>query len=263
MKVYVGCSGFFYRDWVGVFYPPFLKREDYIRFYARYFEVVEINSSFYAFPNRGAIKSMLSRTSSLRLSFKAHRSFTHARRYTSEEVKKFLHALEPALEEERFIALLFQFPESFGYGEESIGYLKKLSEDFRGLRKVVEVRNRSFKKQDFYQTLEELGFSLVNTDAPKGGGFLVGPWVSVGAINYIRLHGKEPDKPYDYLYSLEELKRLKDKLKKLGKAETYLFFNNTTKGQAILNALQFKLLLGIKTEIPQSLQKSFKEREWE
>ncbi|MCS7171222.1 MAG: DUF72 domain-containing protein, partial [Aquificaceae bacterium] len=189
MRVYVGCSGFFYRDWVGTFYPPLLKREDYIRFYAQYFEVVEINSSFYTFPSRSTVKSMLSRTSTLRFAFKAHRIFTHFRKYTDQDVAKFLHALEPIFEEDRFIALLFQFPESFGYGDEHLDYLERLSKDFRGIQKVLEVRNKSFRKVDFYQRLEELGFSLVNTDAPKGGRFLVGPWVGFGAINYIRLHG--------------------------------------------------------------------------
>ncbi len=263
MRVYVGCSGFFYRDWVGGFYPPNIKREDFIRFYAQHFEVVEINSSFYNFPSRGTIKSMLSRTSSLKFAFKAHRVFTHFRKYSQEEIKKFLHALEPVFEEDRFIALLFQFPESFGYSEEHLEYLKGLARDFRGYTKVVEVRNRSFKKVDFYTFLEEEGFSLVNTDAPKGGRFLVGPWVGVGAINYVRLHGRNAERLYDYLYSLEELKKIRDRIKRLGNRDTYIFFNNTVKAQAVLNALQLKLLFGIRVDIPQSLERSLKEREWE
>ncbi len=263
MRVYIGCSGFFYKDWVGGFYPPLLKREDYIRFYSKYFEVVEINSSFYNFPNRGAVKSMLSRTSSLKFAFKAHRVFTHDRNYLQEDVKKFLHAIEPVIEEDRFIAILFQFPESFGYREENLQHIKRLSEDFRGLQKVVEIRNKSFKKSDFYSFLEELGFSLVNTDAPKGGGFLVGPWVGVGGINYVRIHGRDHEKPYDYLYSLEELKKIKEKIKKLGNKDTYVFFNNTVKAQAVLNALQLKLLFGIRVDIPKSLQSSLREKEWE
>ncbi|MEM3153408.1 MAG: DUF72 domain-containing protein [Candidatus Bathyarchaeia archaeon] len=248
---------------MGGFYPPLLKREDYIRFYSKYFEVVEINSSFYNLPNRGAVKSMLSRTSNLSFSFKAHRVFTHHRNYLKEDVKKFLHAIEPVIEEDRFIAILFQFPESFGYREENLQHIKRLSEDFRGLQKVVEIRNKSFKKSDFYSFLEELGFSLVNTDAPKGGGFLVGPWVGVGGINYVRIHGRDPKKPYDYIYSLEELKKLKEKIKKLGSKDTYVFFNNTVKAQAVLNALQLKLLFGIRVDIPKSLQSSLREKEWE
>lgn len=248
---------------MGPFYPPNLRREDFIRFYSKFFEVVEINSSFYSFPNRGNIKSMLQRSGTLKFSFKAHRVFTHQRTYTQDDVKKFLYSIEPVLQEERFIALLFQFPKSFGYGEDSLNHIRRLSEDFAGYEKVIEVRNRSFKKGDFYSMLEELGFSLVNVDAPKGGKFLVGPWVGAGSIAYVRLHGRDPERLYDYLYSLEELKKLRDRIKKIMKGYTYIFFNNTVKAQAILNALQMKLLFGIKTEIPTSLESTFKESVWE
>lgn len=263
MKVYVGCSGFFYRDWVGPFYPPNLRREDFIRFYSKFFEVVEINSSFYSFPNRGNIKSMLQRSGTLKFSFKAHRVFTHYRTYTQDDVKKFLHSIEPVIQDERFIAILFQFPDSFGYGEESLKHIRRLSEDFAGHEKVIEVRNRSFKKSDFYPVVEELGFSLVNVDAPKGSRFLVGPWVGAGTIGYVRLHGRNLDRLYDYLYSLEELKKLRDRIKKIGKGYTYIFFNNTVRAQAILNALQMKLLFGIRAEIPPSLESMFREKVWE
>ncbi|MFN7065196.1 MAG: DUF72 domain-containing protein [Aquificaceae bacterium] len=248
---------------MGGFYPSFLKREDYIKFYSQYFEVVEINSSFYRMPNRGSVKSMLSRTSTLRFAFKVHRIFTHNRNYTKENVKKFLYALEPVFEEDRFIALLFQFPESFGYGEENLEYISKLSKDFMEISKVLEVRNRSFKKSDFYSFLEEKGFSLVNTDAPKGGRFLVGPWVGVGSISYVRLHGRDPENLYNYLYSIEELKKLRKKIRKLGNRDTYIFFNNTVRAKAVLNALQFKIFFGIPTEIPKGLEDSLREREWE
>ncbi len=91
----------------------------------------------------------------------------------------------------------------------------------------------------------------------------MGPWVSIGNINYVRLHGRDPQKPYDYLYSLEELKKLKDRIRKLGYKDTYIFFNNTAKAQAVYNALQMKMLFGIKVEIPKSLQGSLRDKEWE
>lgn len=263
MRVYVGCSGFYYKDWVGVFYPPSIKREDFIKYYAQFFEVLEINSSFYHFPDRSNIKRFLEKTKTLRFAFKAHRIFTHTRSYTKEDVKKFLYSIEPVVKEERFIALLFQFPASFGYSVENLEYIKRLSEDFSGYDRVIEVRNKSFRKKDFFSFLEGVGFSVVNADAPKGDEFLSGPWVAVGSINYIRLHGKDPQKPYDYLYSLEELKNLKRKILKLGDRDTYVFFNNTVGAKAVLNALQLKLLFGIKAEVPKSLQKAFREREWE
>lgn len=263
MKVYVGCSGFSYEDWRGVFYPHNLKREEFIVYYSKFFNVLELNFSFYSFPSRGTIKSFLSRSKDLRFSVKAHRSFTHTRHYRSEDVKRFLYSIEPMLEEDRFIAILFQFPESFHLSQENLEYLKKLSQDFADMEKAVEVRSKSFKSWDFYRMLEEYGFSLVNSDAPKNSKFLVGPWVSVGSINYVRLHGRDAQRLYDYLYSTEELKKLRDKIKKLGDKDTYVFFNNTAKAQAVYNALQMKMLFGLKVQIPKSMENAYREREWE
>ncbi len=263
MKVYIGCSGFYYKDWVGFFYPPSLKRQEWLSYYQRFFSVLELNASFYRFPDRKTVKSLLERTSNLRFALKAHRVFTQKRNYSQEDLKRFLYLVEPIAKENRLIAILFQFPNNFGYSVESLNYIEKLSEDFRGFDRVLEVRNKSFRRAEFYQFLEGVGFSLANCDASKEDKFLVGPWVGVGSINYVRLHGRDPEHPYDYLYSLEELRNLRKKIRTLGDRETYIFFNNTVKAKAVLNALQMKLLFGIDVEIPQSLQRIHTEREWE
>jgi len=248
---------------VGTFYPSRLKREEWLSYYGKFFNVLELNAPFYRFPDRATVKSLLERTSKLRFALKAHRVFTHKRNYSQEDVRRFLYSIEPIANEERLIAILFQFPNNFGYSVEALSYIEKLSKDFRGFDHALEVRNKSFRRADFYQFLEDVGFSIVNCDAPKGDKFLVGPWVGVGSINYVRLHGRDPENLYNYLYSLEELKKLKEKIQALGDRETYIFFNNTAKAKAVLNALQMKLLFGIEVEIPQSLQKAYAEREWE
>jgi uncharacterized protein YecE (DUF72 family) len=224
---------------------------------------LNLTPPFTDFPDRRTVRSLLERTSKLRFALKANRVFTHRRNYSQEDLRRFLYSIEPIAKEERLIAILFQFPNSFGYSVESLNYIERLSEDFRGFDRVLEVRNKSFRRADFYQFLENMGFSLANCDAPENGKFLVGPWVGVGSVNYLRLHGRDPEHPYDYLYSLEELKKLKEKVKTLGDRETYIFFNNTAKAKAVLNALQMKLLFGIEVEIPQSLQRAHAKREWE
>lgn len=263
MKVYIGCSGYYYKDWVGVFYPPRLRREEWIKYYAKHFVVLELNATFYGFPDRGSIKSMLSRVKDLRFSVKVNRLFTHTRNYTQEDVKKFLYGIEPILEEDRLIALLFQFPHTFGYSQENLEYIRRLGRYFSEMEKVVEVRSRSFDRKDFFNFLEEEGFSIVNADAPMSDRYLVGPWVGVGAINYVRLHGRDPQHPYQYLYTLEELKKIKNKIKKLGDRETYIFFNNTDRAKAVFNAFQMKMLWGMEVNIPQHMERFYREKEWE
>src|SRR5438132_9246150 len=62
MKFFVGVSGFSYASWKGNFYPKDLKSEDFLSFYSRKLNSVEINSSFYAPPSAAMVKSWASRT---------------------------------------------------------------------------------------------------------------------------------------------------------------------------------------------------------
>ena len=274
MSVRIGCSGFYYKDWVGVFYPSGMDRGDYISYYERFFDVLEINYTFYKLPHQYTLKSFLEKTKRLKFSIKAFKGFTHAREYDKDTLRKFLSAMEPLLEEEsRFIALLFQFPQSFRYSLESMEYLKKISKDFAGIERVVEFRHRSFQRNDVYEELEELGFSLVNVDAPKIRGLFVGPWVSVGNVNYVRIHGRNSEKwhhheqayeRYDYLYSMEELKELKEKIGRMQEGkDTYVFFNNHYRGKGALNALQLKELFGYNVDIPRGLFRTHQVKLWE
>ena len=274
-NVYIGCSGFSYKDWKGTFYPSHIPEGEMIRYYEQYFEVVEINYTYYSMPHPYTFQSFLEKTKKLKFSVKANQVFTHDRNYTKEDVKKFLEGIKPLLDEEkRFIAILFQFPESFRYTPENLEYIKKLSYDFAGIDRVIEVRHRSFANHEFYEFVEEVGFSaLVNIDAPKVKGLLIGPWESVGVINYVRLHGRNKEKwhnhkeayeRYDYLYSIEELEKIKEKILKIyeGK-DTYVFFNNHYRGKGALNALQLKELFGEEVKIPKGLLSTFAPKLWE
>jgi|GEM_PF-6620789 len=50
MKYYIGCSGFHYKEWVGIFYPEKLSKNKWLGFYAERFNTEEINASFYRNP---------------------------------------------------------------------------------------------------------------------------------------------------------------------------------------------------------------------
>ncbi|RLJ70227.1 uncharacterized protein YecE (DUF72 family) [Hydrogenivirga caldilitoris] len=271
--VYIGCSGFSYKDWRGTFYPSGISQSDLIRYYEKFFEVLEINYTFYSMPHTYTLESFLKKTRRLRFSIKVNSVFTHVRSYTDNELRKFKEGIKPIAESQRFIALLFQFPQNFTYSPESMVYLKRLSEDFVGYDRAIELRSRSFNRAEVFEELESLGFNLVNVDAPKIKGLLVGPWKSVGNFNYVRLHGRNKDKwfkgeesyeRYDYLYSEEELLELKDKIEKLRQGkDTYIFFNNHYRGKGALNALQLKGLFSEAVEIPKGLVAAFSKRLWE
>ena len=273
-NIYVGCSGFSYKDWRGTFYPPSIDRSQLITYYERFFDVLEVNYTFYSMPHTYTFESFLDKTKRLRFSVKANRVFTHERSFSDKDVRRFLEGIKPLLEEERrFIALLFQFPQSFQFSAENLEYLKRLSSAFEGIDRAVELRNRSWGRPQVMEEIESLGFVFVNVDAPKVKGLLVGPWRSVGSFNYVRLHGRnyerwheheEAYERYDYLYSEAELSEIKEKIMRIyeGK-DTYVFFNNHYRGKGALNALQLKEMLGEEVDIPKGLRATFSGRLWE
>ncbi len=272
-NIHIGCSGFSYRDWRGVFYPSNIKQSEMLIYYSKFFDVVEINYTFYSMPHPYTFGEFLNRTKKLKFSVKANRIFTHDRNYSKDDVKKFLEGIEPLLESNRFIALLFQFPSEFDYREENLKYMERISLDFAGIDKVIEVRSRSFGRWDFFRFVEELGFSLVNVDAPRLKGLLVGPWKRVGYMNYIRLHGRNEDKwygseesfeRYNYLYTEDELKDIKNRIDIIDKkVDTYIFFNNHYRAKAVYNALQLKLFFGENVNIPKGLASIYSGSLWE
>lgn len=57
MKIYVGTSGWVYKDWAKRFYPEDLKNQDKLAYFARHFDTVEINSTFYRLPTGRAVRN--------------------------------------------------------------------------------------------------------------------------------------------------------------------------------------------------------------
>jgi len=51
LKLYVGCSGFSYSVWSGHFYPPKLPENEYLEYYSKVFDYVEIDATFYRTPH--------------------------------------------------------------------------------------------------------------------------------------------------------------------------------------------------------------------
>ena len=47
-RIYVGTAGWSYKDWEGIVYPAQIKKSQHpVEYMARYFDMLEINTSFY------------------------------------------------------------------------------------------------------------------------------------------------------------------------------------------------------------------------
>ena len=61
-NVYIGTSGWGYDEWMGVFYPKSLKKEDYLLYYSKIFQTNEINTTFYNIPSHHVVGNWVKKT---------------------------------------------------------------------------------------------------------------------------------------------------------------------------------------------------------
>lgn len=267
--ILIGTSGYDYPEWKGVFYPPEVKRADFLSYYATQFNALELNNSFYNMPTADRLNSFFERSEGrLEFSIKANRLLTHE--ITSlwiNTAEDFKQALTPLLEKDKLCAVLFQFPQSFHYTNDNRIYLAKMIAAFEGFPVVIEFRHKEWIRESVFEGLLERNVSLAFCDMPELK--YLPAVVSIQSLRdysttcfigpnaYIRLHGRNADAwystdsqgngsaRYDYNYSDKELEKfvpvIKAAVKEGRKAQ--VFFNNHPQGNGAKNAKTLKSLL--------------------
>ena len=77
-EILIGTSGFSYDDWKGDFYPPSTTSKDYLEYYSRHFNVIELNFTYYRIPDERHSREMIERSDGkLEFVVKAFRQMTH------------------------------------------------------------------------------------------------------------------------------------------------------------------------------------------
>lgn len=254
MTIRVGTSGFSFADWIGPFYPPAVKRQALLEFYATQFDCVEINSTYYGIPSPQTFEKMAARTPpEFRFLVKAAAVVTHQRVADAAADDAFRRACEPLQTAGKFDGTLVQFPWEFQNDEAARAYIEALRARLPEGRVFVEFRHRSWAKTSTLALLESLGFGYCSVDEPALPGLMPGDAFVVGDTGYVRLHGRNAaswwrgsnSERYDYDYSESELREWAGKIRGLsGRASSiYVFFNNCHAGQAARNAKLLKTLL--------------------
>ena len=81
MNLYVGTSGYSYKEWKGTFYPEDLPEKQMLRFYGERFRAVEINNTFYRMPKESVLEAWGSEVpSDFKFVLKAPQRITHMQR---------------------------------------------------------------------------------------------------------------------------------------------------------------------------------------
>jgi uncharacterized protein YecE (DUF72 family) len=169
MELHVGCAMWTHAPWQGRYLPKSLPSRDRLRAYATWCNAVEGNTTFYATPALGTVRSWAEQTApGFRFILKLPKAITHERRLADvdDAVRAFLAAIEPL--GPRAHALWVQLPPSFSPADLGAlsGFLRRLP---HGYRHCVEVRHRAFfedprSEQQLESALGDVGAEWVILD---------------------------------------------------------------------------------------------------
>src|SRR5205809_3386141 len=111
MNLYVGTSGYSYKEWKGTFYPEDLADKQMLRYYGERFRSVEINNTFYRLPKASVLETWAAEVPpDFKFVLKASQRITHrARLKDAGDSMSYLLKVGGALNE-RLGPLLFQLP---------------------------------------------------------------------------------------------------------------------------------------------------------
>lgn len=244
MTVHVGTSGWMYRDWKGVLYPPKLPSRAWLPWYASTFDVVEVNATFYRLPQAGVFASWHDRTPpGFRFVVKASRYLTHIRRLRDPEepvalLRERMAALLP-----KVAAVLVQLPPDLMCEPER---LDRTLTAFDGLRVAFEPRHRSWDTAEVDDVLAAHDAVRAATDRRnvRHVPSRAAPW------GYVRLHeGTAAPRP---CYGDRALAWWAATVAAHHGAsdDVYVFFNNDARACAVRNAVTFQHLLGVPAHLP-------------
>ena len=150
-KLYIGTAGWPYEDWVGSFYPFSQSKEfSWLKYYSRFFNVVEVNSTYYSYIAPNIFKNWLRQveeTDEFLFTVKLNMDFTHRHSFSEKQIKAVQYNLDILKESERLGGLLMQFPYSFDCNNANVDYLSGLINTFAGYDKFVEVRHQSWRNK--------------------------------------------------------------------------------------------------------------------
>lgn len=236
MKLHIGCSGWFYWHWRGLFYPPGAGTHDWFKHYSATFDTVELNAPFYRWPKLATVKAWRrAAPAGFRYSVKVNQLITHEKRLvrTRKLIRDFYFiadVLGPQLG-----CFLFQFPPSYKY---TPSRLKSLTEQLDpAYRNAVEFRHRSWWRPAVYRRLGERGLIFCSVSGPR----LPDELITTGDTLYVRFHGRS--RWYRHNYSPDELTEWTTKILQSGAREVWIYFNNDREGFALQNARELRAQL--------------------
>jgi len=256
----VGTQGWNYAAWLGPFFPDGTRPADFLSLYARAFNSVEVDSTFYAVPPSTTLQSWFNRTpDDFVFSLKFPQSVTHEGRLRDtagttelffDRVRELRHKLG---------ATLVQLGPDFGPDElpALVDFLPRVPRD---LRVAIEFRHRGWITPTVLTLLRDHGVALALVD----GSWIPSRWTSKLAqqptanFSYIRWMGPDralTDHSRIQVDRSRELARWSEQITDLATRveHIYGYVSNYYAGHAPRNARELQQLLGLPDVDPQLL----------
>jgi uncharacterized protein YecE (DUF72 family) len=190
--ILVGTSGFAYKEWKGIFYPPDLPAKKYLSFYAQQFRTTEINNTFYRMPTAKLCEGWYAEVpSDFSFTLKVSQRITHFKRLRNvdDEMNFFLQSAAGL--KEKLGPLLIQLPPNF---KKDTGVLEDFLVRFAPKGKLAfEFRHESWFADDVYDVLRKHTTTLGVVEKEEGEGPDT-PREVTGSFVYMRLRKGEYSK---------------------------------------------------------------------
>ena len=262
------------------FYPPGLPAGERLAHYARFFPLVEVDTTFYGIPGPAVAEKGLEATlPGFRFNVKAYRSLTMHERQdgkprppTADEERDFLRFLEPMRESGKLTGVHYQFPPWFKASASNMDFVSRLTSRHPRDRVIVEFRHSSWGQPERFESVIELlaesNMSYCCVDEPQVGSATMPPHLVVTdpRLAVLRFHGHNRQKWYvkdarssterfDYLYREETLKDWIPRIRGLAEEaqEVHVLFNNNRSNYAVANGLQIARLLDLGLPSPETV----------
>ncbi len=234
-KWWIGCSGFHYKHWKGLFYPEKLPQTKWFSFYNEHFKTLELNVTFYRFPQLSFLETWYNKSPELfSFSVKAPRLITHYKQFidTQQLVDDFYSTIKEGLKE-KLGCVLFQLPPRMKYKREKLEQIiDNLNPAFNN---VLEFRHDSWWNAEVYNKLSKQNITFCGMSHPQ----LPGEVIQNTRVLYFRFHGVPH--LYSSSYDTDTLKRISNEINEnLSIKEAFIYFNNDIDGSAIKNATEME-----------------------
>ncbi|HEX6716647.1 MAG TPA: DUF72 domain-containing protein [Pyrinomonadaceae bacterium] len=240
MKIFIGTSGWHYKHWMGgVFYPAGTSGPGMFEFYARHFNTVEINNSFYRLPTAKTFDNWReSAPRNFQYAVKASRFITHMKKLKDPKASSEKFFLVAERLEEKLGPILFQLPPRWKINVERFAeFLESLP---RAHKYAIEFRDESWLVPEVFELLRRYKAAFCIHDFAD----MKIPIQITAGFSYIRFHGPTSAK-YWGSYSDAELRKWADRINSWRRdlSAVHVYFNNDPEGAAVRNALTLKSLV--------------------